>query len=67
MTQQLIPIYELLFSEDSFGYHLRHGTKDAVHRIKEYIEQEYTRAVILELSKYFDTLNHTILLSLLRK
>ncbi len=41
--------------------------KDAVFRIKEYIEQGYTRAVVLDLSKYFDTLNHTILLNLLRK
>ena len=41
--------------------------KDAIRGIKEYIEQGYTRAVILDLSKYFDTLNHTILLNLLRK
>ena len=31
------------------------------------MEQGYTRAVVLDLSKYFDTLNHTILLNLLRK
>ena len=43
------------------------GAKDAIYRIKEYIEQGYTRAVVLDLSRYFDTLNHTILLNLLRK
>jgi RNA-directed DNA polymerase len=67
MAQQLIPIYEPLFSEDSFGYRPGRGAKDAIHRIKEYIEQGYTKAVVLDLSKYFDTLNHTILLNLLRK
>lgn len=52
-----LPICELLLWDDSVGY----------FRIKEYIEQGYTRAVVLDLSKYFDTLNHTILSNLLRK
>ena len=67
MLQQLMPIYEPLFLEDSFGYRPGRGAKDAIFRIKEYIGQGYTRAVVLDLSKYFDTLNHTILLNLLRK
>ena len=67
MLQQLMPVYEPLFSDDSFGYRPGRGAKDAIFRIKEYIEQGYTRAVVLDLSKYFDTLNHTILLNLLRK
>ena len=67
MLQQLMPIYEPLFTEDSFGYRPGRGAKDAIFRIKEYMEQGYTRAVVLDLSKYFDTLNHTILLKLLRK
>ena len=67
MTQQLTPIYEPLFSDNSFGYRLGRGAKDAIRRIKEYIEQGYTQAVVLDLSKYFDTLNHVILLNLLRK
>ena len=67
MLQQLMPVYEPLFSDDSFGYRPGRGAKDAIYRIKEYIEQGYTRAVVLDLSRYFDTLNHTILLNLLRK
>lgn len=67
MVQQLVPIYEPLFSENSFGYRPGRGAKDAIQRIKEYAEQGYTKAVVLDLSKYFDTLNHTILLKLLRK
>ena len=67
MTQQIAPIYEPLFSDNSFGYRPGRSAKDAIQRIKEYIEQGYTRAVVLDLSKYFDTLNHTILLNLLRQ
>ena len=67
MLQQLMPIYEPLFSDASFGYRPGRGAKDAIYRIKEYIEQGYIRAVVLDLSRYFDTLNHTILLNLLRK
>ena len=67
MTQQLTPVFEPLFSDDSFGYRPGRSAKDAIERIKEYIEQGYTRAVVLDLSKYFDTLNHEILLNLLRR
>ena len=67
MAQQLMPIFEPLFSEDSFGYRPGRSAKDAILRIKEYAEQGYTRAVVLDLSKYFDTLNHTVLLNLLRQ
>ena len=67
MAQQLMPIFEPLFSEDSFGYRPGRSAKDAISRIKEYAEQGYTRAVVLDLSKYFDTLNHTVLLNLLRQ
>ena len=62
-----MPIYEPLFSEDGFGYRPGRSAKDAILRIKEYAEQGYTRAVVLDLSKYFDTLNHIVLLSLPRQ
>ena len=67
MSQQLIPIYEPKFSEGSFGYRPGRSAKDAVQRIKEYAEQGYTRAVVLDLSKYFDTLNHELLVNILRR
>lgn len=35
--------------------------------MKWYAEQGYTRAVLVDLSKYFDTLNHELLMNLLRK
>lgn len=67
ISQQLIPIYEPKFSEGSFGYRPGRSAKDAVQRIKEYAEQGYTRAVVLDLSKYFDTLNHEFLVNILRR
>ena len=67
ISQQLIPIYEPKFSEGSFGYRPGRSAKDAVQRIKEYAEQGYTRAVVLDLSKYFDTLNHELLVNILRR
>ena len=67
MAQQMIPIYEPIFSENSFGYRPGRSAKDAIRKVKEYAEQGYIHAVTLDLSKYFDTLNHTILVNLLRK
>ena len=67
MAQQMIPIYEPLFSENSFGYRPGKSAKDAIRKVKEYAEQGYTHAVSLDLSKYFDTMSHTILLNLLRR
>ena len=67
MTQQLMPIYEPLFAENSFGYRPNRSEKDAITKVKEYAEQGYIFAVVLDLSKYFDTLNHEILINLLRR
>ena len=67
MSQQLIPIYETKFSDGSFGYRPERCAKDAVQKINEYAEQGYTRAVVLDLSKYFDTLNHELLVKILRR
>jgi RNA-directed DNA polymerase len=67
MAQQMMPIFEPLFSDGSYGYRPGRSAKDAVKRVKEYAEQGYTSAVVLDLSKYFDTMNHVLLLNLLRK
>ena len=62
-----MPIYEPQFSDNSYGYSPKRSAKDAIKRIKEYAEQGYTHAVAVDLSKYFDTLNHEMLLNLLRR
>ena len=67
MAQQMMPIFEPLFADGSYGYRPGRSAKDAIRKVKEYAEQGYTHAVSLDLSKYFDTMNHVILENLLRK
>ena len=67
ITQQLVSIYEPLFADGSYGYRPNRDAKGAILKVKEYAEQGYTYAVVLDLSKYFDTINHEILINLLRK
>ena len=67
IAQQLMPIYEPLFIETSYGYRPNKSAKDAILKVKEYAEQGYTYAVTLDLSKYFDTMNHELLINLMRR
>lgn len=67
IAQQLQPIYEPLFSDASYGYRPKRSGQQAVRQVKKYAEQGYTYAVEVDLSKYFDTLNHELLMELLRK
>ena len=67
IAQQVMPIYEPLIIETNYGYRPNKSAKDAILKVKEYAEQGYTYAVTLDLSKYFDTLNHELLINLLRR
>ena len=67
IAQQLVPIYEPLFSDLSYGYRPKRSAQQAIQKVKEYAEQGYTQAVLVDLSKYFDTLNHELLMNLIRK
>ncbi len=67
IAQQLVPIYEPLFSDDSYGYRPGRSAQQAIQKVSQYAEQGYTSAVLVDLSKYFDTLNHELLMNLLRK
>lgn len=67
IAQVLIPIYEPKFSDGSYGYRPNRSAKEAITKVKEYADEGYKFAVCLDLSKYFDTLNHELLMNLLRK
>lgn len=67
IAQKLMPIYEPLFAEESYGYRPGRSGQDAIKKVKEYAEQGYQYAVLLDLSKYFDTLNHAMLINILRR
>ncbi len=67
IAQVLIPIYEPKFSDGSYGYRPNRSAKDAICKVKEYANEGYKWAVSLDLSKYFDTLNHELLMNMLRE
>ena len=67
IAQVLIPIYEPTFSDGSYGYRPKRSAKDAIVKVREYADEGYRYAVCLDLSKYFDTLNHELLMNMLRE
>ena len=67
IAQQLTPIYEPLFSDGSYGYRPGRSAQMAIQKVKAYAEQGYTQAVLIDLSKYFDTLNHDLLMNMVRE
>ena len=67
IAQVLTPIYELMFSDGSYGYRPNRSAQMAMVKVKEYAEQGYKYAVQLDLSKYFDTLNHDLLMNIIRR
>ena len=67
IAQQLNPIFEPLFIDGSYGYRPNRSAQQAIQKVKEYAEQGYTTAVEIDLSKYFDTLNHELLMNMIRE
>lgn len=67
IAQVLMPIFEPKFSDGSYGYRPGRSAQQAIAKVREYAEQGYQYAVLLDLSKYFDTLQHERLLNVLRK
>ena len=64
MVQILQPIFEPTFSESSYGFRPGRSTHQAIKKSKEYYEAGYTRVVDIDLAKYFDTVNHDILIGM---
>ncbi|AHM57779.1 RNA-dependent DNA polymerase (plasmid) [Peptoclostridium acidaminophilum DSM 3953] len=67
ISQKLQPIFEPTFSDGSYGYRPKRSAQQAIQKVKSYAEQGFGYAVEIDLSKYFDTLNHELLLNLLRR
>ena len=67
IAQVLSKIYEPSFSENSFGFRPRRGAKDAIAKSKQYINQGNRWVVDMDLEKFFDKVNHDILMSKLEK
>jgi group II intron reverse transcriptase/maturase len=67
IVQVIQPIYEPLFSENSYGFRPKRSAHQAISKALEYYKAGYTQVVDLDLAKYFDTVNHDILIDMLRK
>lgn len=67
IAQILSRIYEPLFSNNSFGFRPRRGAKDAVTKSKQYINEGNRWAIDMDLEKFFDKVNHDILMGKLEK
>lgn len=67
IVQVLQPIYEPLFSENSYGFRPKRSTHQAINKALEYYNEGYTQVVDIDLAKYFDTVNHDILIDMLRE
>ena len=57
--------YEKVFSDNSFGFRPKRGCRDAINRATEYVNSGLEWVIDLDLSKFFDTVNHSKLLQLL--
>ena len=62
LYQVLMPIFNPDFSEYSYGFRPGRSAHDAVRQVREYIRQGYRIAVDMDLSKFFDRVNHDVLM-----
>jgi group II intron reverse transcriptase/maturase len=67
LVQVLTPVFEPTFSDYSFGFRPKRSAEDAVRLAQTYMSEGYQHVVDLDLSKFFDTVNHDILMGLIDK
>jgi RNA-directed DNA polymerase len=63
LLQVLQPIFDPTFSAGSFGFRPGRGAHDAVRRAREHIAAGYRWVVDLDLEKFFDRVNHDVLMA----
>jgi len=63
VSQVLTPIFDPGFSESSFGSRPKRSAHGALRKVQQYISQGYGIAVDLDLEKFFDKVNHDVLMS----
>lgn len=56
------PLFEPVFSDHSYGFRPRRSAHDAVRKVKTYIKEGYRWSVDMDLEKFFDTVNHDVLM-----
>ena len=63
LLQALQPLIDPTFSADSFGFRPGRGTHDAVRRAREHIASGHRWVVDMDLEKFFDRVNHDVLMA----
>jgi len=63
MAQIVEQIWDPTFSEFSYGFRPKRSAHDAVLQSKQYLLDGYTHVVDMDLSKFFDRVNHDRLMS----
>jgi len=59
--------WDKAFSESSFGFRPNRNAHQAVRQARQHIQEGYEYVVDIDLEKYFDTVNHDKLMSLIGK
>ena len=67
IAQVLMKIYDPHFSEHSYGFRPGRSAHDAIEQVLEYLNEGYQWVVDLDIEKYFDTVNHDKLISIIRE
>ena len=67
IAQELTPLYEEQFSDNSIGFRPGRGAHDALERCRKYINEGYVCVVSMDLQSYFDTVNHSKLIEVLSR
>lgn len=66
IAQILTPLFDPSFSANSFGFRPNRNAKQAVLQVRDIIKHKRKFAVDVDLSKFFDRVNHALLLTRLR-
>lgn len=67
IAQKLTPIYENVFSDYSYGFRPNRDCHTAINKVLEYLNERFEWVIDLDIEKYFDTVNHDKLISILRE
>ena len=68
VLQILTPIFDPDFSESSFGFRPKRSAQDAAKQVQRYIRSGYRQCIDMDLSKFFDRVQHdTLMVRVARK
>lgn len=67
IVQVLVPILDSKFSKSSYGFRPKRSAHQALTKAREYVREGRTIVVDIDLEKFFDRVNHDVLMSHLEK